>query len=189
MRNAHVKTGPLCTASLHAMVCAFGSSVRQPETHIKRQAAQHGCLPSLLGDRDKGTEIMYGKQKQLYWAIGPTRALKGDQKSLVPARQAQPTKEGALSFVLFESPFTSVSTVSRGYPSLVVIKASLGVICTRICQILCTTTIRQQQQQQTGQSQDPTIQSRSSVVSPLGSRGVVKRSPLVLFLSLVPPCQ
>jgi hypothetical protein len=31
----------------------------------------------------------------------------------------KPTKEGPLSFVLFESPFTSVSTVSRGHPSLV----------------------------------------------------------------------
>jgi hypothetical protein len=31
----------------------------------------------------------------------------------------EPTKEGPLSFVLFESPFTSVSTVSRGHPSLV----------------------------------------------------------------------
>jgi hypothetical protein len=29
-----------------------------------------------------------------------------------------PTKEGHLSYVLFESPFTSVSTVSRGYSSL-----------------------------------------------------------------------
>ncbi len=31
----------------------------------------------------------------------------------------EPNKEGSLSFVLFESPFTSVSTVSRGHPSLV----------------------------------------------------------------------
>jgi hypothetical protein len=31
----------------------------------------------------------------------------------------EPTKAGPLSFVLFESPFTSVSTVSRGHPSLV----------------------------------------------------------------------
>ncbi len=30
-----------------------------------------------------------------------------------------PTKEGPLSFVLNESPFASVSTVSRGHPSLV----------------------------------------------------------------------
>jgi hypothetical protein len=31
----------------------------------------------------------------------------------------EPTKEEPLSFVLFESPFSSVSTVSRGHPSLV----------------------------------------------------------------------
>ncbi len=133
----------------------------QPETHTKRQATQHGCLPSLLGDRDKGIEIMFGEQKKLYRAIWPTRTSKGEQKSLVPARQAQPTKKGPLSFVLFESPFTSVTTVSRGYPSLVplapAIKASLGVIFTRTCQLLCTTTISQQQQ--TGQRQAPTIQS------------------------------
>jgi hypothetical protein len=36
-----------------------------------------------------------------------------EQKSLVP------TKTGPLSYVLFEPPFTSVSTVSRGHPSLV----------------------------------------------------------------------
>jgi hypothetical protein len=31
----------------------------------------------------------------------------------------EPTKEGPISFVLFEAPFTAVSTVSRGHPSLV----------------------------------------------------------------------
>ncbi len=31
----------------------------------------------------------------------------------------EPTKKGSLSFVLFESPFTSVLTVSKGHPSLV----------------------------------------------------------------------
>jgi hypothetical protein len=31
----------------------------------------------------------------------------------------EPTKKEPLSFVLFESPFTSVSTVRRGHPSLV----------------------------------------------------------------------
>jgi hypothetical protein len=35
---------------------------------------------------------------------------------------SEPTKEGPLSYVLLESPFASVSTVSRGHPSL----ASLG---------------------------------------------------------------
>jgi hypothetical protein len=70
----------------------------------------------LLGDVDKGIEIMYGEEK--IFCTGLARAAKAAQKSLLPARQAQPTKEGHLSFVLFESPFTSVSTVSRGYASL-----------------------------------------------------------------------
>jgi hypothetical protein len=39
------------------------------ELHNKRQATQHGCLPSLLGSGDKGTEIVYGEEKYiLYWA-------------------------------------------------------------------------------------------------------------------------
>jgi hypothetical protein len=32
---------------------------------------------------------------------------------------SKPTKEGPLSYVLFESPFTPVSTASKGHPSLV----------------------------------------------------------------------
>jgi hypothetical protein len=40
-----------------------------PETYTKRQATQHGCLPSLLGGRYKGIEIVYGEEKNiLYWA-------------------------------------------------------------------------------------------------------------------------
>jgi hypothetical protein len=31
----------------------------------------------------------------------------------------EPTKEGPYSFVLFESPFTSISTICRGHPTLV----------------------------------------------------------------------
>jgi hypothetical protein len=39
------------------------------ETHSKRQATQHGCLPSLLGDGDKGIELEYGEEiNRLYWA-------------------------------------------------------------------------------------------------------------------------
>ncbi len=44
-------------------------SVVSPQAHTKRQATQHGCLPSLLGDRDKGIEIESGEEKNiLYWA-------------------------------------------------------------------------------------------------------------------------
>jgi hypothetical protein len=34
------------------------------DTHTKRQATQHGCLPCLQGDRDKGIEIVYGGEKE-----------------------------------------------------------------------------------------------------------------------------
>jgi hypothetical protein len=39
---------------------------------------QHGCLPSLLGDGDKGIKIMHGDEKR-FWT-GPTRAAKEKQK-------------------------------------------------------------------------------------------------------------
>jgi hypothetical protein len=39
------------------------------ETHTKRRATQHGCLPSWLGDGFKGIEIVYGEEKNIfYWA-------------------------------------------------------------------------------------------------------------------------
>jgi len=34
-----------------------------------RQATQHGCLPSLLGERDKGIEIVYGKEKKYFVCV------------------------------------------------------------------------------------------------------------------------
>jgi hypothetical protein len=45
----------------------------------------------------------------------------------------KPTKKGSLSFVLFESPFTSVSIVSRGHPSLVSLQTPLNNQRTKIC--------------------------------------------------------
>jgi hypothetical protein len=84
-------------------------------THIKRQATQHGCLPSLRAIGTNEFEQFYGEEK--IFCIGPTRAAKAEQTYLVPARHAQQTNHGripeSLSFVLFESPITSVSTDSR----------------------------------------------------------------------------
>jgi hypothetical protein len=52
--------------------------------------------------------------RKKYYVLEPTRAAKTGQKSLVQTdKPNEPTKKGPLSFVLFESPFTSVSTVSR----------------------------------------------------------------------------
>ncbi len=91
-----------------------------PETHCKRQATQHVCLLSLLGaGGQRNGNSMYTVRKKIFFT-GPNRAAKAEQKSLVPARQDQRTnQEGPLSFVLFESPFTSVSTINRVHPSLV----------------------------------------------------------------------
>jgi hypothetical protein len=33
----------------------------------KREATQHGCLPSLLGDGDKGNEIVYGEETNILY--------------------------------------------------------------------------------------------------------------------------
>jgi hypothetical protein len=45
------------------------SPLEAPETRSKRQATQHGCLPRLLGDGDKGIEIVFGEGKNIWcWA-------------------------------------------------------------------------------------------------------------------------
>ncbi len=49
-------------------------TVTHPETHTKRQATQHGCLTSLMGDGDKGIEILYSEEKVIF--SEPTRAAK-----------------------------------------------------------------------------------------------------------------
>jgi hypothetical protein len=72
----------------------------------------------VLGYGDKGIEIVYhGEEKKiLYWADWSNQQNKNILYRLV--KPIEPTKEGPISFVLFESPFTSVSTVSRQRPPL-----------------------------------------------------------------------
>jgi hypothetical protein len=84
---------------------------------------RHGYLPlpSLLGDGDKGIEIVYSEEKIfcIQGRLWQPRQLKNLLfRHDKPNKPIKKTKEGPLSFVLFESPFTSVSTVSRGHPSL-----------------------------------------------------------------------
>jgi hypothetical protein len=60
-------------------------------------------------------EIVYGEEKNI--GTGLTRAAKAGQKSLVHYwhdKPNKPTNEEPLSFVLFESTFTSVSTIIKG---------------------------------------------------------------------------
>ncbi len=73
-----------------------------PETHTKRQATQHGCLSSLLGDGDKWTVIVYGEKKKI--CTEPTGAAKAEKNLLYRHdKPNEPAKEGLLSFLLFES--------------------------------------------------------------------------------------
>jgi hypothetical protein len=37
------------------------------QIHTKRQAIQQGCLPSLVGDGDIGTELVYGEEKNILY--------------------------------------------------------------------------------------------------------------------------
>jgi hypothetical protein len=85
--------------------------MERPETHTKRQATQHDCLPSFLGDGDTGIEIVYGEEKK-YFVLGGLAA-KAERKSPVLARQAQLRKD-PFHLSLFESSFTFVSKVNRG---------------------------------------------------------------------------
>jgi hypothetical protein len=78
----------------------------------------------LLTDGDKGIEIMYDEEKKIF-CTGPTRAAKAETKISCTGTTSpmnQPRKI-PFSFVLFEFPFTSVLTVSRGHTSLVSLPA------------------------------------------------------------------
>ncbi len=57
--------------SIHTAVNLY-TVLLLPETHIKRQAIRHDCLPTLPGNGDKRHEIVYGediiRKKYLNWA-------------------------------------------------------------------------------------------------------------------------
>ncbi len=76
------------------------------QKNTKRQTIQHGCLHSLLGDGDIGTELVCGEEKNILYLY------RLEQKRLNKIllyrhdKPNKPTQEGVLSFVHFESPFT-----------------------------------------------------------------------------------
>ncbi len=90
------------------------------DAHTKRQATQHGCLPSLLGDVMGTKELKYCTYSTVRKKIigaGPTRTAKAEQTSLLPARQTQRTiKEGP--FHLYSLSSQSPNFNSQQWPPL-----------------------------------------------------------------------
>jgi hypothetical protein len=101
-------TWPLTSLSLKH---DYTLSVTHRET--QRPATQHACLP---GCWTMGiNKVKTCEENNI--CTGLTRAAKAAQKSIVPARVQRTTQNPI--FLLFESPFTQVSTVRSGHPSLV----------------------------------------------------------------------
>jgi hypothetical protein len=65
-------------------------------------------------------ELKFCKVKKKYFELGRIEQLRREKNILyLHDKPKEPTKEEPLTCVLFASPFTSVSTFSRGHPSLV----------------------------------------------------------------------
>ncbi len=78
---------------------------------------------ALLGNRDKGIETVYGGEK--YFVLGALEQPRLNKTLLYRHdKPNEPTKEGPLSVVPFESPFTLITTVSWGNPPLVFLVSS-----------------------------------------------------------------
>jgi hypothetical protein len=88
--------------------------VRGPETHTKRQATQHSCLPSLLGDGDEGILIVYGEKMGRLSSQGRTKissigaTTPTNQPKKIPFSPGEDyTKEFLFFFSTSNMPFTN----------------------------------------------------------------------------------
>ncbi len=104
-----------------------------PETHTvlrDRRPITATCPACCAMGTNELKYVVYGEEKNVF--IGPTRPAKAEKNLLRwQSKPNKPTKEEPLSFVVSESPFTSVSTVSRGHPSQV----SLIFVCNRFLDV------------------------------------------------------
>jgi hypothetical protein len=70
----------------------------------------------LLGNADKGTEIMYGEEKK-YFELGQLEQPRQNKNLLYRHdKPNRPSKEGPFSFVLFETPQFQQFNSQRGPP-------------------------------------------------------------------------
>jgi hypothetical protein len=75
-----------------------------------RQVSQLGCLPSLLGDGDKGIEIVYGEEKK-YFVLGLLEQPRQNRNLLYRHKKPNEPTMRKDSFHLY-----SVSPHQRGSP-------------------------------------------------------------------------
>ncbi len=97
------------------------------QRHRDRRPSTTSCPGFWAMGTNKVIKFALRKIIPILYGTGLTRAAKAGQKSLVPARRVQRTNEGRT--VHFESPFTSVSTVSRDRPSLQSLWEKLLSLC------------------------------------------------------------
>jgi hypothetical protein len=87
------------------------------DAHTKRQATQHGCLPSLLGNGDRGIEIMFGEEKKIF-VLGQQGQLRQDKNLLYRHdKPNEPTKK-ELFHLSSLSPYTPQFQQSAGVTPL-----------------------------------------------------------------------
>ncbi len=96
-----------------------GPADSKNQRHIIRDRRPSTAACQLAGrwGQRNWNSVRWGKKYFVLGHLGQPR----QNKNLLYRhdKPREPTKKGPLFFVLFKSPFTSVSTVSRGYPSLV----------------------------------------------------------------------
>jgi hypothetical protein len=74
---------------------------------------------------------VYGEEKKILCTVGRIEQPRQDKNLLYRHEEPnEPNEEGPLLFVLFESPFAPVSTVSRDHPSLVSLVEKLFLLFT-----------------------------------------------------------
>jgi hypothetical protein len=110
LKDSHRRAGVVRKFVRKSPFCSYHRHILRD-----RRRGKTAC-PACWSMGIKWNEIVYGERKKCTW---PTRA---GQKFHVPVRRSQRTNQGmtpfTLSFVLIlESPFASVSTVSRGHPT------------------------------------------------------------------------
>jgi hypothetical protein len=94
-----------------------------------RRTNTTACQVAVRWGQMKWNSVWWGKS----FFTGLTWAAKQDKNLLYRHDMPnEPTKEGPLSLVLYESPFTPVSTVRKGHPFLVSLRPRLVfLVCTR----------------------------------------------------------